>query len=126
MSAVSGLHKSVGRIVPISKGIGQNIITGTGFDTVAKTVDGIFGSPVQRIFSFNFPLVGPVGVIDVLNYLIHSRGKMVSKNGFIAVLGAKIVQTGGIGGMNLIPTLRNTPSTTVSVGGQLPASGANI
>lgn len=125
MALTTSVTKPFKGLVPASKKIGTNIITGTGFDAVAKTVDGIFGSPVQRIFSFNLPLVGPIGVIDVLNYLVHSGGKMVSKTGLTAVIGAKIVQTGGIAGVNLIPTLRNVPATTVSAGG-LSATGANL
>src|SRR5690349_17436406 len=114
MSLTKSITKPLSGLVPPSKKIGTTIITGTGFDTVAKTVDGIFGAPIQRIFSFNFPIVGPIGVIDILNYLVHSRGKLVSQTGIIAVVGAKIVQTGGIGGMNLIPVLTNAGKTTVN------------
>lgn len=125
MSLTKSLSKPLSGLVPPSKKIGTTIITGTGFDAVAKTVDGIFGSPIQRIFSFNFPIVGPIGILDILNYLVHSRGKLVSQNGILAVVAAKIVQTGGIGGMNLIPVLTNTPKTTVNVAG-LSQTGANI
>lgn len=124
--AMKSLTKPFENLVPASKKLGTTIITGTGFDAVAKTVDGIFGSPVQRIFSFNFPFVGPIGLLDVLNYLVHSRGKMISQNGLIAVVGAKIVQTGSIAGMNILPIGRSTPSTTVSVAGNRPGAGANL
>jgi len=125
MSIQRSVTKPFENLVPASKKLGTNIITGTGFDAVGKAVDGIFGSPIQRIFSFNLPIIGPVGVIDILNYLVHSRGKLVSQNGLIAVIGAKVVQTGQIAGLNLLPVLRNVPSTTVSAGG-LSATGANL
>ena len=125
MALVKSITKPLSGLVPPSKKIGTTIITGTGFDAVAKAVDGIFGSPVQRIFSFNFPIIGPIGVLDIINYLVHSRGKLISQTGLIAVVGAKIVQTGGIGGMNLIPVLTNVSKTTVNVGG-LSQTGANI
>jgi hypothetical protein len=128
MSTTTKLVTPFKRFVPVGKGIVQTSITGVGFDAVAKTVDGVFGSPVQRIFSFNFPMIGPIGVIDAINYLIHGQGKIISGKGLTAVLAAKLVQTGGIAGFNLIPTLRGTPSTTVSVAGQGPTTGtgANI
>jgi hypothetical protein len=125
MSLTKSITKPFSGLVPPSKKIGTTIITGTGFDAVAKTVDGIFGSPIQRIFSFNFPLIGPIGVLDILNYMVHSRGKLVSQNGLLAVVGAKIVQTGGIAGMNIIPVLTNTNKTTVNIAG-LSQTGANL
>lgn len=123
MSIQKSITKPFQNLVPASKKLGTTIITGTGFDAVAKAVDGIFGAPIQRIFSFNFPLIGPIGVLDILNYMVHSRGKLISQNGLIAVAGAKIVQTGGIAGVDLLPVLRGTPSTTVSVNGAGPTVG---
>lgn len=82
------LHKAV----PASKGIIQNSVTGVGFDQVAKTLDNIVGSPIQKIFSMPIPFIGSVGAIDVANYFVHANGLKLSKNGFIAVIAAKIVQ----------------------------------
>jgi len=64
---------------------------GIGTDLLMRAVDGIFGSPVQRIFSFNLPILGPVGPIDILNYMIYAGGLKVSKRGLIAVASAKLV-----------------------------------
>jgi len=94
--------------VPKSGGIVQNAITGIGFDQLARAVDSVVGSPVQSIFSFNLPVIGGVGIIDVINYLLHSQGKIISKNGIIAVGAAKFV-TGAlpaIGGI-AIPSIGN-------------------
>ena len=107
------------KAVPASKGIIQTSVTGIGFNTVAAVVDGIFGSPVQRIFSFNLPFIGPVGPLDVLNYVIHAGGLKLSKKGLIAVLAAKAAQTGAIAGFNIVNIgARGIPATTVSIGGQ--------
>ena len=119
------------KFVPAAKGVIQTSVVGVGFDQIAKTVDGVFGSPVQRIFSFNFPLVGPIGPIDIINYLVNGNGKLISGKGATAVLAAKLVQTGNLAGFNLIPTLRSTPATTVSVAGASGSgptvgTGANI
>ena len=107
------------RAVPASKGIIQNSVTGIGFNTVALVVDGIFGSPVSRIFSFNLPFIGPVGPIDVLNYVVHAGGLKMSKKGLVAVLAAKAAQTGAIAGFNIVNIgAGRIPATTASIGGQ--------
>jgi len=96
------------KFVPKSGGIVQNAITGIGFDQLARAVDSVVGSPVQGIFSFNLPFIGGVGIIDVINYLLHSGGKIISKNGIVAVGAAKFV-TGtlpAIGGI-AIPSIGN-------------------
>jgi len=53
-------------------------------------VDGIFGAPVQNFFSLPLPLIGNVGPIDVLNYMIYAPGLKISKRGITAVIAAKL------------------------------------
>jgi len=62
-----------------------------GTDAIMRTIDGLVGSPVQRIFSFSIPVLGTIGPIDALNYLVHAGGLKISKNGLIAVAAAKVV-----------------------------------
>lgn len=124
MAITTTVTNTLKKAVPTSKGIIQNSVTGVGFDQVAKTVDNIFGSPVQRIFSFNMPVIGPIGPIDIMNYFTHANGLRVSKNGFIAVIAAKIVQgvLPSIGSIKLPGTLSSPGSAT---GKQSPvASGS--
>jgi len=85
------ITKPFTKFVPSSKGVVQNALTGVGFDQLAKAVDNIIGSPVQNIFSFQVPILGPVGIIDVINYFLHARNKLISRDGFIAVGAAKVV-----------------------------------
>ena len=33
--------------------------------------------------------MGPVGLIDIINYLAHAQNKIISRNGFIAVGSAR-------------------------------------
>lgn len=98
------------KVVPASRGIIQNSVTGIGFDQFSRTVDNMFGSPVQRIISIPVPFLGNVGPIDVANYFVHANGLRLSKNGLIAVLSAKIVQgvLPSIGGFQLPNSSPNT------------------
>ncbi len=101
MVSASTLTKQTRRIIPQSKGILQNSVTGIGADRLLRILDNIVGSPVQRIFSFNIPILGTIGPIDVINYVGHAGGFKFSKKGFIAVGAAKIssgvlTQIGGI------------------------------
>ena len=108
MALTTTITKPFRKFVPKSGGLVQNAVTGIGFDQLARAVDSVVGSPVQGIFNFNFPFIGPVGIIDVVNYLLHSGGKIISKKGIIAVGAAKFV-TGAlpsIGGIAL-PSVGN-------------------
>ena len=108
MGLTTTITKPFKKFVPSSSGLVANAVTGIGFDQLARAVDGVVGSPVQGIFSFNVPIIGPVGIIDLINYLVHSQGKIVSKKGLIAVGAAKFV-TGAlpaIGGIS-IPSIGN-------------------
>ena len=101
MVSASVITKQTRRIIPASKGILQNSVTGIGADRLLRILDGMVGSPVQRIFSFNIPVLGSIGPIDVINYVGHAGGFKISRKGFIAVGAAKLAsgaltQIGGI------------------------------
>jgi len=84
----------LGDATPAKKGILPTAVLGTGFEVAMKSVDAVFGSPVQRIFSFNLPVFGAVGLIDVINFMAFSNGLKNVRGGVTAVLGAKILQGG--------------------------------
>ena len=125
MAALASLQKITGKIIPTSKGVLQNATTGIGADKVMRTIDSLFGSPVQKIFSFNLPIIGNVGPIDFLNYVGHAGGFKASKNGFIAVLSAKIVDGAlkNIGPVSLPQAGRSSATSQTSA---TPASGASF
>lgn len=91
MPSLASVTKITSKIIPTSKGVIQNSVTGVGADAFMRTIDDIFGSPVQRIFSYNLPFLGSIGPIDFINYVGHAGGFYFSKKGLIAVLAAKIV-----------------------------------
>jgi len=76
------------------RGIVPTIVLGTGADQTMRALDNVLGSPLQRIFGFNLPFLGNVGVIDLINYLIFAGGFKISTQGLMAVAGAKAV--GGV------------------------------
>lgn len=78
-----------------SKGVLGTAAGGIGTDLLMKTVDNVTGGNVQRMFSVNLPVLGPVGLIDFLNYVVYANGIKISKRGFIAVIAAKLA-TGAI------------------------------
>lgn len=126
MSSLASVTKFTGKIVPASKGVIQNFVTGVGADQTMRLIDNVFGSPVQKIFSVNLPLIGNVGPIDFLNYVAHAGGFKVSKKGLIAV-GAAKVSAGvlpSIGPIRLpsVTTAQSTPTQPSAVGssGGLP------
>ena len=84
------ITKQTSKIIPASKGVLQNAVTGIGADRLMTILDNMVGSPVQRIASINLPLLGTVGPIDVINYIGHAGGFKLSKKGFIAVISAKV------------------------------------
>jgi len=97
---IEQMIKPVEKIVDPPKGKGMQIIptaiSGIGFDAVAKTFDNFIGSPVQR-FGISLPVVGRLSLIDIINYFVHNRGKLMPQKDFkgpIAVLAAKGIQTG--------------------------------
>lgn len=72
------------------KGILPTLVTGSGTAFYLTMIDNVFGGPVQRIFSFNLPIFGPVGPLDIINYVIHAGGLKFSRNGLLAVAGGRI------------------------------------
>lgn len=109
MASLQSVTKFTGKIVPTSKGIIQNFVTGVGADQTIRLIDNMVGSPVQKIFSFNLPVIGNVGPIDFLNYIAHAGGFKISKKGLIAVGAAKIA-------LGVLPSIRSIrlPSVTTT------------
>ena len=94
-SLVAPVQKFAKKFEAGSKGVLGTAAGGIGTDLLMKTIDNVTGGNVQRIFSVNLPVLGPVGAIDFLNYIIYANGLKISKRGFIAVGAAKLA-TGAI------------------------------
>jgi len=75
------------------RGLIPTAVLGTGAEIAMKTVDNIFGSNIQRLASFNLPLIGTVGPIDVLNFFIFG-GIRNMRGGITAVIGSKVLGGG--------------------------------
>lgn len=90
MAILQSVSKFGSRIVPTSKGIIQNAVTGIGADSVIRTIDNVVGSPLQKTFSVNLPIIGSIGAVEAMNYVFHAGGFKISKKGLFAVLSAKI------------------------------------
>ena len=123
MSVQTFIQKFGNKIIPQSKTIIQAGFTGVGFDQGMRAVDNLIGSPMQRSLSFNLPIVGNVGLIDVLNYMVHSGGFKISKKGFAAVGASKFV-----GGVlpSIGPIQLPTGTAATSSIGSNPSSGGPI
>ena len=119
MAMLERQAKSLGKTLigqtTAKKAIVPNIVTGVGIDQTLRAADNTFGAPLQRIFSVQLPIVGNVGPIDVINYMIHTGGKL-TKNvvaGLTAVGGAKAI-SGGLGSLNLpIPGVQSVANPNV-------------
>ena len=83
----------LGQRTPTKKGIIPTAVSGTGAEIAMKSVDNIFGGPVQNILSINLPIVGTVGPIDALNFMIHGGFRNI-KGGLTAVIGSKVLVGG--------------------------------
>ena len=59
-----------------------------------RMIDNIVGGPIQRLFSVNAPLVGTIGPIDFINFMIFSNGFKNFRGGATAVIGAKVILGG--------------------------------
>jgi len=103
MALLSSVSSITNKIIPTSKGVIQNSVTGIGADSLMKTLDNVVGSPLQKIFSINLPILGSVGVIDIINYFGHANGLKLSRKGFTAVIAAKVASgvLPSIGGFRL-------------------------
>ena len=116
------VSKLTSKLIPSpGRGILTTAVTGIGADRVMRLIDNVVGSPVQRLFSFNLPLIGTVGPIEALNYFGHSRGKLISRTGIVALLSAKIAeqaitQIGPIKLPGIGPSFVNPAGGTVSTG----------
>jgi len=114
--------KTVSKLVPKSKGLVQNAITGIGFHQAAIVVDNLIGSPLQR-FGFSLPFVGRLSVIDIANFVIHNNGKIMpskkSTNAIVAVLASRVVRTGQIN----IPSAFGTAGLNSATATQGPTGG---
>ena len=123
---LQSVTKFTGKLVPASKGIIQNFVTGVGADQTMRLLDNVVGAPVQKIFSVNLPIIGNVGPIDFLNYVAHAGGFKISKKGLIAVGSAKIASgvLTNIGPIRLpgVAAAQSTPTQPSAVGssGGLP------
>ena len=122
MAMLQSVSKIGNKIVPTSNGILQNVTTGIGADAGMRIIDGIFGSPVQRIFSFNIPILGTVGPIDFLNYIFHAGGFKFSKKGLIAVGAAKMA-SGTLRNIGPISLPGSSLPSTTSAQGTVGATG---
>tara|TARA_R110000851_G_scaffold274074_1_gene426718 strand:- start:8493 stop:8858 length:366 start_codon:yes stop_codon:yes gene_type:complete len=111
------------KFIPQSRTIVQASFTGIGFDQGMKAVDNLIGSPLQKTLSFNLPILGPVGLIDIINYMTHAGGLKVSKKGIAAVGASKFV-AGVLPSIGPIQLPTGT-SATSSIGSN-PSSGAPI
>ena len=102
-SLIAPVQKFAKKFEAGSKGILGTAAGGIGTDLLMKTIDNVTGGNVQRLASVNLPVIGPVGAIDFLNYIIYANGIKISKRGMIAVMSAKLA-TGAltsIGSLNI-------------------------
>ena len=123
MSVTSQASRFGNKFIPQSRTIVQASFTGIGFDQGMKAVDNLIGSPLQKTLSFNLPILGPVGLIDIINYMTHAGGLKVSKKGIAAVGASKFV-AGVLPSIGPIQLPTGT-SATSSIGSN-PSSGAPI
>jgi len=88
-----------------SNGIIGTVASGAGTDLVLRAADTlVLGGRAQIFAGFSVPVINiSVGVIDAINYSVHSKGKMISKDGAIAVLGAKVLEgvISNVGGVRI-------------------------
>ena len=91
----------LGQRTPTKKGVIPTAVSGTGAEVAMKSVDSIFGAPVQRLFSINLPIVGTVGAIDALNFMIHGGFRNI-RGGLTAVIGSKVL----VGGLRSLGSIQ--------------------
>ena len=102
-SLVAPVQKFAKKFEAGSKGVLGTAAGGIGTDLLMKTIDNVTGGNVQRLISVNLSVLGPVGPIDFLNYIIYANGLKISKRGLIAVVSAKLA-TGAltsVGSLNI-------------------------
>ena len=86
MGTFSSITKMAKKFEAGGKGILGTAAGGIGTDVLMRTVDNATGGNAQRLASVNLPVIGPVGIIDFLNYIIYANGIKISKRGFRAAL----------------------------------------
>lgn len=100
------------------RGIIPTAVSGIGVDFVLKTADNFVGGPVQSFASIPVPLVGTVGVLDAINFLIFSQGGRNIRGGLTAVFAAKAA----VGALPLLGTI-SLPNRVSGGQGSPVASG---
>jgi hypothetical protein len=123
MSVQSSVQKFGNKLIPQSKTIIQASFTGVGFEQGMKAIDNLIGSPMQRSLSFQVPILGSIGLIDVFNYMVHSGGFKISKKGIAAVGASKFV-SGVLPSIGPIQLPTGTAATSAI--GSNPSSGGPI
>ena len=114
--------RTLKKIAPQGRGIIQNSVTGIGTASVLQIADSFVGSPAQK-FGIVLPVLGiRVSLIDLANYLIHSKGKLgVNKNGIVAVLASKFAQgavtLGGISALSATASTLGAPGASAGIPG---------
>src|SRR3990167_573648 len=98
----------LGQKTPTKKGLIPTAVSGTGAEVAMKSVDNIFGGVVQNLMSINLPIVGTVGPIDAINFMIHGGFKNI-RGGLTAVIGSKVL-VGGLRSLGPI-SLPGSPPT---------------
>jgi hypothetical protein len=83
----------IGERQPRKKGVLPTAVSGVGTDVTLRFLDGLIGSPMQRFITFPLPIIGGVGVIDVINFLVNG-GPRNFRGGLTAVIGAKVMTAG--------------------------------
>lgn len=83
----------LGERQPHKKGILPTAVSGVGTDVTIRFLDGLIGSPMQRFIQFPLPVIGGIGIVDVINFLVNG-GPRNFRGGITAVLGAKIMTAG--------------------------------
>ena len=101
------------------RGIIPTAVSGTGAEIAMKSVDNIFGGVVQNLMSVNLPIVGTIGPIDFINFMIHGGPRNI-RQGITAVIGSKVL-VGGLRSLGPISLPGSSPtgaiqSTTANTG----------
>ena len=101
------VSKQATRFSAKSNGVIGMVASGAGTDLVLRAADRlVLGGRAQQFAGVSVPIINiSVGVIDGLNYAVHGKGKLVSKDGVIAVLGAKLLEgvITNVGGVRIAP-----------------------
>jgi hypothetical protein len=105
----------IGEQQPRKKGIIPTAVSGVGTDITLRFVDRLVGSPLQRFATFPLPVIGGVGVIDIINFLVNG-GPRNMRGGATAVIGAKVMTAGltSLGPIRIPATQTNPTGSTIA------------